>query len=94
MFFLHRHPLLLNPQRFKSEGLRWFKGVDSRGAGLEGSCLTHLELSFSWKLIMENKSLASRVRVYPRGLKVMYIVVARKLEHHYPHALKVKYKGS
>ena len=22
------------------------------------------------------------------------IVVARKLEHHYPHGLKVKYKGS
>ena len=24
----------------------------------------------------------------------LYTVEARKLEHHYPHALKVKYKGS
>ena len=28
-----------------------------------------------------------------RGMRVSK-VEARKLEHHYPHALKVKYKGS
>ena len=28
------------------------------------------------------------------GLERRNIVEARKLEHHYPHALKVKYKGS
>ena len=28
-----------------------------------------------------------------RGLE-QFTVEARKLEHHYPHALKVKYKGS
>ena len=28
------------------------------------------------------------------ALKGALIVVARKLEHHHPHALKVKYKGS
>ena len=27
-------------------------------------------------------------------IRLVLIVEARKLEHHYPHALKVKYKGS
>ena len=31
----------------------------------------------------------------PKRLRLSsYTVEARKLEHHYPHALKVKYKGS
>ena len=29
----------------------------------------------------------------PKRVK-LYIVEARKLEHHYPHGLKVNYKGS
>ena len=35
------------------------------------------------------------IRVRRRAtLRVAFIVEARKLEHHYPNALKVKYKGS
>ena len=33
-------------------------------------------------------------RVRFRALHRMFTAVARKLEHHYPHALKVKYKLS
>ena len=55
---------------------------------LEGLAVAMVESE--WLGFLRRKSGNLRITRYP----VPHTVEARKLEHHYPHALKVNYKGS
>ena len=60
---------------------------------METSCAGTWRQGLCRGLLLSGLEVGSRVK---KATKIMwgYTVEARKLEHHYPHALKVKYKGS